>query len=390
MPPDSIALNLHFDRSEFQARQAAVIAEMEREGLNALVLFRQESMYWLTGYDTFGYVHFQSMVFTDQGHLVLLTRSADRLQAQFTSLVQDVRIWVDREHAAPERDLRAILAEAGLSGKGIGVEWDAYGLTAAKGIRVAEALEGFGHIKDASLLVTRLRAVKSAAEIAHVRRAAHLADEALDAAEQATGPDVFEGDILAELQGAIYRGGGDDPANEQIIGSGPGALMCRYYSGRRRLGTEDLLTLEFAAAWRHYHAALMRTIVVGKMHPRLIDMHAACREALLAAEAALIPGEPAGAVFDAQARVLGAHGQRGNKLNACGYSLGATFAPNWMDWPMFYGGQRYVMRPGNVFFIHMILFDAEQGLAMTLARTSLVTGSGAEPLSTASLDVIKR
>jgi Xaa-Pro dipeptidase len=232
--------------------------------------------------------------------------------------------------------------------------------------------------------------VKSPAEIACHREAARLADRALDAAVAATAPGAFEGDILAELQGAIYRGGGDDPANEQIIGSGPGALMCRYYSGRRRLDADDLLTLEFAAAWRHYHAALMRTVIVGRPDPRGLAMHAACREALLAAEAALHPGTPLGAAFDAHARVMDAHGFGASKLNACGYSLGTTFAPNWMDWPMAYDGQPYAVRPGNVFFLHMILFDEAHGLAMTLGRTSLVTQAGAELLSEASLAPILR
>ncbi|MCB1352249.1 MAG: aminopeptidase P family protein [Rhodobacteraceae bacterium] len=391
MPQDSTPpRNLHFDEPEFRARQQAVLAEMERAGLDALLLFRQESMYWLTGYDTFGYVHFQAMVLTGDGRLVLLTRSADRLQARFTSRVNDIRIWTDGEHAAPERELRGILAELGLSGRRLGVEWEAYGLTAAKGRRLADALEGFGSLEDASLLVTRLRAVKSPAEIAHVRRAAALADEALAAATAATRPGAYEGDILAELQGAIFRGGGDDPANEQIIGSGPGALMCRYFTGRRTLDPDDLLTLEFAAAWRHYHAALMRTVVIGRLDPRVAAMHAACEEALLAAEAALRPGEPARAVFEAHAAVMEARGQGANKLNACGYSLGTTFAPNWMDWPMFYEGQSYILRPGNTFFIHMILFDEANGLAMTLARTSLVTETGAEPLSQTPLDLIRR
>ena len=89
--------NLHFTKAELEARVGATIAAMEREGLSALVMFRQESMYWLTGYDTFGYVHFQAMVLTADGRLVLLTRSADRLQAAFTSTVEDVRIWRDRE-----------------------------------------------------------------------------------------------------------------------------------------------------------------------------------------------------------------------------------------------------------------------------------------------------
>jgi Xaa-Pro dipeptidase len=382
--------HLHFDRAEFAARQAATVAEMERRGLSALLIFRQESMYWLTGYDTFGYVHFQALVLTADGRLVLLTRSADRLQAAFTSVIGDVRIWVDRDGAEPARDLRGILAELGLAGRKLGVEWEAYGLTAAKGRAVAAALDGFAVLDEASDLITTLRAVKSPAEIAHVRRAAEIADAALEAAVEATGPGAFEGDILAELQGAIFRAGGDDPANEQIIGSGPGALMCRYFTGRRHLSADDLLTLEFAAAWRHYHAALMRTPVIGRADPRVVDMHAACVEALLASEAALRPGQPISGVFEAHARVMDRAGYGSARLNACGYSLGTTFAPNWMDWPMFYAGNPYVARPGNVFFIHMILFDEVNGLAMTLARTSLVTEAGAEPLSKAPLDLIRR
>jgi Xaa-Pro dipeptidase len=43
-----------------------------------------------------------------------------------------------------------------------------------------------------------------------------------------------------------------------------------------------------------------------------------------------------------------------------------------------------------VFFIHMILFDDSAGLAMTLARTSIVGVRGAEPISKASLDLVRR
>ncbi len=92
-------------------------------------------------------------------------------------------------------------------------------------------------------------------------------------------------------------------------------------------------------------------------------------------------------MFDAHARVLDAAGYRAARLNACGYSLGTTFAPNWMDWPMFYAGNPVEAAPGMVFFIHIIVFDAASGLAMTLGRTSEVTATGPAPLSTASLDV---
>ncbi len=117
-------------------------------------------------------------------------------------------------------------------------------------------------------------------------------------------------------------------------------------------------------------------------------MHAAARDALLACEAALRPGRPVGEVFDAHARVLDDAGMGAHRLNACGYSMGTTFAPNWMDWPMLYRGNPVLAAPGMVFFIHMILFDSDAGLAMTLARSSLVTAAGSDPLSEASLDLV--
>ena len=380
----------HFSGAEFDARRAATVAELQRRGLRALLMFRQESMYWLTGYDTFGYVYFQCLVLTDDGRLALLTRAPDRLQARFTSIVADVSIWVDGADAAPARELRALLAELGVAGGTLGVEWEAYGLTARNGQRLAAALDGFAPTADASDLISALRLTKSPAEIKYVRRAGELVDAALAAAEARTAPGAFEGDILADMQAAVFRGGGDDPANEYIIRSGAGAQMCRYYTGRRHLDADDQLTLEFAGAYRHYHACLMRTFVIGRVDPRLVAMHAACAESLLAAEAALRPGAALEDVFFAHARALDARGLREARLNACGYALGTTYAPNWMDFPMLYAGQAVEARPGMVFFIHIIAFDAAQGLAMTLGRTSLVTDAGSETLSKGSIELVRR
>jgi Xaa-Pro dipeptidase len=382
--------HIHFERGEFAERRVRAVAALRAAGLRALLMFRQESMYWLTGYDTFGYVYFQCLVLTDDGRCVLLTRAPDRLQARYTSVIDEVLVWVDGPDAAPALALRDVLRGLGCAGGQLGVEWEAYGLTARNGQRLAAALDGFAVLADASELVSRLRVVKSPAEIAHVRRAAVLADAALAAAERTAAPGAFEGDILAEMQGAVFRGGGDDPANEYIIGSGPGAQLCRYFTGRRHLDADDQLTLEFAGAWRHYHACLMRTFLIGRADPRLPAMHAACEEALHAAEAALCPGEPVGAAFDAHASVLDAHGHRAHRLNACGYSLGATYAPNWMDWPMLYAGQDLLAAPGMVFFVHIIVFDAEAGLAMTLGRTTLLTERGAEVLSAAPTALVRR
>ena len=118
-------------------------------------------------------------------------------------------------------------------------------------------------------------------------------------------------------------------------------------------------------------------------------MHAAVVDALHAAEAALVPGRPIGEVFDAHARVVDAAGfqhARGG-LNACGYSLGTTFAPNWMDWPMFYTGQSYGGAAGQrVLHPHHPVRRARGARHVAPRATSHVGERGAEPLSVASLD----
>jgi Xaa-Pro dipeptidase len=379
---------LHFTKDELAERRKRAIGLMEQRGLDGLLMFRQESMFYLTGYDTFGYVFFQCLYLGADGRLMLLTRSADLRQAQHTSVIEDIRVWVDAPDANPAKELRDILAGLGLTGKKVGVEYEAYGLTGRNALRLNAALDGFCKLEDSSDLVSRLRVVKSPAEIAYVRKAAELADLALDEANRIAAPGAFEGDILAAMQGAIIRGGGDDSANEFIIGSGNDALLCRYFTGRRHLDKQDQLTLEFAGVYRHYHAALMRTICIGQPPAAQREMHKVAVDALEACKAALKPGRPIGEVFDAYARVLDAAGYREHRLNATGYSLGTTYAPNWMDWPMFYHGNPETAAPGMVFFIHIIIFNSVHGFAMTNGHTVLVTERGAEPLSKRSTDLV--
>lgn len=381
---------IHFTESELAARRDRVCAKMAEDGLDAMLIFRQESMYYLTGYDTFGYVYFQCLVLRADGAHFLLTRAPDLRQAQHTSTIQDIRIWVDREGADPALELKGMLADWGLENAKLGVEWEAYGLTAANGRRLAAALDGFARLEDASFLVSKLRLLKSEAELAYTRRAGELADAALSEAKRLAGAGADEGAILAAMQGAVFAGGGDYPGNEFIIGSGADALLCRYKSGRRTLSDRDQLTIEYAGVYRHYHAAAMNTIVIGNPDPLHQEMFDVARDALLACEAALKPGNSMGAVFDAHARTLDAAGYQKHRLNACGYAMGTTFAPNWMDWPMFYEGNPVVLAPGMAFFIHIIIVNSDTGIAQTLGRSSIVTEGDAEPICNLDLSLITR
>jgi Xaa-Pro dipeptidase len=378
---------VHFSKEEMLARRDRLVAAMAAERLDGLLLFAQESMYWLTGYDSFGFCFFQCLYFGVDGRSALITRSADLRQAERTSNIKDIRIWKDGLGADPTRDLRVMLEDLGARGR-LGVEYDSYGLTHYNGRRLEAALTGRAELIDASRLVPRLRATKSTEELVFVREAARLSDLADRVGVTETRAGADEGMILAAMHSAIFAAGGDYPGNEFIIGSGGDALLCRYKAGRRKLDENDQLTLEFAGVYRHYHAAIMRTHIVGAPRPLHRRYHDAARQALLACEAEIKPGRSAGDVFAAHARVFDSLGLSRHRLNACGYSLGAKFTPSWMDAPMFYEGADFIIDAGQVYFAHMILMDSESETAMCLGRTYLVEPSGAKPINGADLDLV--
>ena len=337
-------MTVHFTLEEFSNRKSQVVKELKKQKLDGLLMFRQESMYWLTGYDTFGYVYFQCLILTAKGDLVLLTRAPDLRQAQNTSIIKDIQL--------------------------------------------NNSLKNFTALHDKSELVSYLRVIKSDAEIIFVKKAAELADCAMEVAWKYAHAGQGEAKILAEMQGVIFEGGGDYPANEFIIGSGKNALLCRYQSEKRKLSDVDQLSLEWAGTYKHYHSCLFRTILIGKANDKQKKMHAACIKALSLCEKKLKSGNKAGDVFDAHAEIFDSLGYKESRMNACGYSLGSTFSPNWMDWPMLYNGNPITLAPGMVFFMHMILMDSENQLAMNLGETYLITEKGNERLGKKKLDLV--
>ena len=273
-------MGLHFTKEEFSKRKSKVIQIMKEQKIDALLMFRQESMYWLTGYDTFGYVFFQTLVLDQKGNIVLLTRAPDLRQAQNTSNINDIRIWVDKDKSKPTDDLKIILNELNLKGKRIGIEYEAYGLTGKNALTLNKSLENYCSIEDKSELINNLRVIKSKEEFVYVRKAAELADKALDEVWKYAKTGVSESKILAEMNRVIFEGGGDYPANEFIIGSGKNALLCRYQAEKQILKNADQLSIEWAGTFRHYHSAMFRTIPIGTADSKHFKMHEACVEAL--------------------------------------------------------------------------------------------------------------
>ena len=380
---------LHFSQAEYDRRLRAVLHSMGDAGLDGLVLFRQESMYYLTGYDTSGYTMFQGMYLGADGKMALLTRSADRIQSRMTSIIPDIRIWIDRDSAEPADELKELLRDYGCEKKRVGVEYHAYGLTGQRARMVDAALDGFCETTDASDLVRLVRMIKSESELECVRKAGELCDRMLDVSIENTRPGNQVKSVYGSMMQVLMAGGGDPTASRWPMGAGESAVFCRYHTGDETIGANDQVVFEPAASYRHYHACMMYNIITGEPQSGHAAMNAACVEALEACQAVLRPGYTVGDLYAAHAEAFNRAGVSAAALAACGYSVGISYPPTWMDWPMVWADNPQVLEPGMVFFLHMILLDDQTGLSMSLGETAIVTEGGCERVNHMPRELIR-
>ena len=374
---------LHFSRNEFTQRITNARKVLKNKKLDALLVFSQESHYYLTGFDTAGYVFFQCAVVTsDEQPVTLLTRRPDLQQAKETSVISDIRVWYDAEGANPADELRDILSEKGLAGCRIGIELNTYGLTGLSYDRVLNALENWCVLEDASDVVRGLRMIKSPAELEYVRKAARISDGALLDMIQACHPNTLDTMVTGAGLNAMLSKGGDVPPAGPLVNCGHRALYGRSVAGAHAIKDEDQVTIEFASSYLRYTTCIMRTVVVGAISSIQRDMFNVVSDAIMAMTEAAAPNKPLGNIDDAHRKVFDEAGHNVHRFSACGYSLGATFRPSWMDVPpMIYSGNPLLCEPGMVFFLHAMLANTDVGYAMSFGHTLVITDNGREVLS---------
>ena len=181
------------------------------------------------------------------------------------------------------------------------------------------------------------------------------------------------------------------PPAGPLVNSGRRAVYGRGVGGARPLDDQDQVMIELAGTYRRYNACIERMVIIGPPSKEQLSTYLLVEETLLAMLDAFKPGETLGKVDEIHRAKLDAAGFQGQRYAACGYSLGATYRPSWMDVPpMIHTGNPLEMRPGMVFFPHVMLGNPTTGLAMGLGQTVLVTDTAPEVLNASPLELIIR
>ncbi len=117
-------------------------------------------------------------------------------------------------------------------------------------------------VKNGTPLVDRLRARRSPAELALVRKAVGISDEGHRAALAMIAPGKGENEVQATMEYTFRRLGADRPSYASIVGSGPNSTVLHYDAGFRTMQRGEVVLMDVAAEYAGYAADVTRTVPV--------------------------------------------------------------------------------------------------------------------------------
>jgi Xaa-Pro dipeptidase len=370
---------------EYRTRIARLREAMHRRRLATLALASPENVHYLLGLDHLGYFAFTLLVVPADGPPVLVARRMER--HTLTAQVPGARQALYGEGQDPARVVARVLAEVTPDGGTVGVEEHSMALPPAILSRVTAALPGL-RLQDCTALPARLRAVKSPAETALVRRAADASGHAMRAALQAAGTGVSERTVAAQAQWAMTAAGSAQPGFVPLVRSTERLAQEHVTWSEHELADGEGLFVELSGCVHRYHAPMSRTLYCGHAAPGAGTAAAAALAGLDAARAALVPGAATGSVYAAWAGAVAAVTGRRPRRHHCGYLTGIGFPPSWVGGgtvPGIRSGGRTRVRPGMVF--HLMSW-VEHPVGHVVSDTALVTDSGCELLTDAPRELI--
>ncbi len=338
-----------FAQSEYHRRIRRTKEQMDRQGIEVLLVVDPANMNYLTGYDGWSfYVHQGVILALDADAPLWFGRQQDANGARLTTWLPHDHIhgypdeYVQSRYTHTMRYVAQLLRDQGLAEKRLGLEMDGYWFSARMYLTLQEELPR-SPLLDATNLVNWVKTVKSEAEITYMRQAARICERVMQTAIDAVIPGAQEKEAAAQVTAAQIAGtddfGGSPPAIFPIMPAAERTSTAHLtYDPDRRYQRGDVVLLELCGARHRYHAPLSRTVYLGDPPSDLQRTADGVVMGLQKTLRFIKPGVTAEAVEACWREAIAHTGVV--KPSRVGYSFGLNYVPDW-------GEHTVSLRPGD-------------------------------------------
>lgn len=262
-------------------RLCALRRAMADKKLDAFLIIHPTDLAYFTefdGEDSYGLV-------TDKG-LTILTDFRFDEQAQIEAP------WFKRiiRKGTMSEALSNALAKAKV--RRIGFEANHLTVGALQGIEKSLAER---KLRDAKLLpvsgiTADIRKIKDAHEIGLIRQAVKIAEDSFDALRQKLKPGITENQLTGLLDLEVRSRGGSGMGFPSIVCVGENASLCHYRPGEVPVRDGAVLLIDWGVAYKGYTSDMTRTLLIGKVSPRMRQIYQIVLDAQQAAIDRIRPG----------------------------------------------------------------------------------------------------
>ena len=360
-------------------RIARLQEAMRAAGLDALAIACGANMFYLTGLDFHTKLRLTLALIPASGQPALVLPQMEAGRA--TELARaPLRLYPWGDAEGPGEALRQAAADLGLAGRRVGVE---HTVMRVFELRALEAAAPGVAVEDATPLLAGLRMAKDAEELAAMRQAVRVIEEALRAALQQAAPGMTERE-LADLWERGIRAAGCLPSFETTVAAGPNGANPHHSSGDRRLQPGDLVVLDGGAVYNGYASDITRTVAVGQISDEDRRIYELVLAANAAGRAAAARPAATGESIDAAARRVIEEGGYGPQfIHRTGHGLGIDVH----EPPFIVAGSRDPLPVGATFTVEPGIYIAGR-LGVRIEDDMVITPDGAESLTTFPRELI--
>jgi Xaa-Pro dipeptidase len=270
----------------------------------------------------------------------------------------------------------------GLNGKRIGVEPNRMRFLELSYLQQAAPQARF---ESAESVLNGARMQKDPDEVAAMRRAVEMAQQALLATLPFIRAGVTEKAVAAELFLQLLKAGSEPEVPFMpIVAGGPNSANPHAAPSDRPLQNGDLLVIDWGARYQGYCSDLTRTFAIGEVDPELRHIVEVTGQANAAGRAASQPEVTAGSVDAAARGVIEAAGYGPQFFHRVGHGLGLEEH----EPPYMFGENQLVLLPGMSYTVEPGIYLAGRG-GTRIEDNVVITAAGCETLSNLPRELIK-
>ena len=232
-------------------------------------------------------------------------------------------------------------------------------------------------LEDASSCISALRAVKDVGEIALMKKAVAIAQDALQATLPLVKIGASERELANELVLQLFRHGSDSALPfAPIVSSGPNCANPHAVPSERKIAPGDLLLIDWGATFKGYSSDLTRTFAIGEIEQEFKTIYQTVRDANRAGRLAGKPGAPCSAVDNAARSIIEAAGYGPLFTHRTGHGIGMECHEE----PYMRNDNMQLLREGMTFTVEPGIYLAGRN-GVRIEDDVVITADGAESLS---------